>query len=60
MTMKPCEYHQSESVEAELLEPTRFGVTYRRLVCEECGVFRGLRFVRRASTREELRRHSIA
>jgi hypothetical protein len=54
MSMKPCEYHESPSVEAELLKPTRCGVTYRRLVCQECGQFRGLRFVRRASTLAEL------
>jgi hypothetical protein len=54
MSMQPCQFHQSESVEAELLEPSRGGVTYRRLVCQECGLFRGLRFVRRASTRDEI------
>ena len=58
MSMKPCEFHQSVSVEAELLEPTCCGVTYRRLVCQECGLFRGLRFVRRASTLDELHEFS--
>jgi hypothetical protein len=58
--MKPCEYHESAPVEAELLEPTRCGVTYRRLVCKECGQFRGLRFVRRASTLDELLEFSAA
>ncbi len=60
MSMKPCQYHESTSIEAELLEPTRCGVTYRRLVCQECGLFRGLRFVRRASTLDELRAFQAA
>jgi hypothetical protein len=60
MTMKPCEFHLSKSVEAELLEPTSTGITYRRLVCAECGLYRGLRLVQRASTRDELREFSLA
>jgi hypothetical protein len=55
MTMKPCAFHMSAPVEAELLAPARSGVTYRRLVCRECGVFRGLRLVRRATTLDDLR-----
>jgi hypothetical protein len=59
MTMKPCQFHQSAAIDAELMVPTSAGVTYRRLVCCECGLVRGLRFVRRASTTDELREFSL-